>query len=111
MTAEILLNMGRQEEAQAELENFVHNTQDAWYRSIAQCLLGRENETSLAEKAAESPEYVLTGHMALGLWAEGNGDKNKAIDHYREALGSYMDDMIEYVFAVERIKRLRQKSQ
>jgi len=25
-------------------------------------------------------------------------------------LGSYMDDMIEYAFAVERIKRLRQKS-
>ena len=111
MTAEILLNMGRKKEALAELENFLHNTEDAWYRLIAECLLGRENEKSLVEKAAESPEYVLTGHMALGLWAEGNGDKNKAIDHYREALGSYMDDMIEYVFAVERIKTLRQKSQ
>ena len=111
MTAEILLNMGRKQEALAELENFLHNTEDAWYRLIAECLLGRENEKSLVEKAAESPEYVLTGHMALGLWAEGNGDKNKAIDHYREALGSYMDDMIEYVFAVERIKTLRQKSQ
>ena len=42
---------------------------------------------------------------------EGSGDKNKAIDHYREALGSYMDDMTEYVFAVERIKKLRQPSQ
>jgi S1-C subfamily serine protease len=61
-------------------------------------------------KAGESPEYVLTGRIALALWAEGSGNKNKAIDHYREALGSYMDDMIEYVFAVERIKRLRQKS-
>jgi predicted DNA-binding protein len=49
--------------------------------------------------------------MALAFWAEGNGDKGKAIDHYREALGSYMDDMIEYVFAVERIKRLRQPPQ
>ena len=111
LTAEILLNMGRKEEALAELENFLHNTEDAWYRSIAQCLLGRETEKSLAEKAGESPEYVLTGRIALAFWAEGSGDKNKAIDHYREALGSYMDDMIEYVFAVERIKRLRQKSQ
>ncbi len=34
----------------------------------------------------------------------------KAIDHYREALGAYMDDMIEYVFAVERIRKLRQTS-
>jgi tetratricopeptide (TPR) repeat protein len=110
LTAEILLNMGRKEEALAELENFLHNTEDAWYRSIAQCLLGRDTEKSLAEKAGESPEYVLTGRIALAFWAEGSGDKNKAINHYREALGSYMDNMIEYDFAVERIKRLRQKS-
>jgi tetratricopeptide (TPR) repeat protein len=111
LTAEILYNMGRKEEALAGLENYLHNTQDVWYRSIAQCLLGRETEKSLAEKSGESPEYVLTGRIALAFWAEGSGDKDKAIDHYREALGSYMDDMIEYAFAVERIKRLRQKSQ
>jgi S1-C subfamily serine protease len=110
LRAEILLNMGRRKEALAELENFVHNTEDVWYGSIAECLLGRETEQFLAEKAGESPEYVLTGRMALAFWAEGSGDKDKAIDHYREALGSYMDDMIEYAFAVERIKRLRQKS-
>jgi tetratricopeptide (TPR) repeat protein len=110
LTAEILRNMGRKEEALAELENFLHNTEEAWYRLIAGCLLGRETEESLAQKAGESPEYVLTGRTALAFWAEASGDKNKAIDHYREALGSYMDDMIEYVFAVERIKRLRQKS-
>jgi tetratricopeptide (TPR) repeat protein len=111
LAAEILLNMGRKKEALAELENYLYNTTDAWYRLIAECLLVRQKEKSLAEKAGESPEYVLTGHVALGFWSEGSGDKNKAIDHYREALGSYMDDMIEYVFAVERIKRLRQKSQ
>ena len=62
-------------------------------------------------EAGESPEYVLTGRTALAFWAEGSGNKKKAIDHYREALGSYMDDMIEYAFAVERIKKLRQPSQ
>ena len=61
----------------------------------------------LTEKAGESPEYMLTGHVALAFWAEGSADKNKAIELYREALGSYMDDMIEYAFAVERLKRLR----
>ena len=111
LTAEILLNMDRPKEALAELETFLHNTEDVWYRSIAQCLLGRETAESLSEKAGESPEYVLTGRVALALWAEGSGDNNKAIDHYREALGSYMDDRVEYVFAVERIKKLRQKSQ
>ncbi len=110
LAAEILLNMGRKEEALAELDNYLHTTEEAWYRLIAQCLLGRETAESLVEKAGESPEYVLSGRVALALWAEGSGEKIKAIDHYREALGSYMDDMIEYVFAVERIKRLRQKS-
>jgi len=111
LAAEILLNIGRKEKALEELEIFLHNTEDGWYRLIAECLLGREKAESLAEKAGESPEYVLTGRIAQAFWAEGSGDKNKAIDHYREALGSYMDDMIEYVFAMERIKRLRQKSQ
>ena len=111
LATEILFNMGRKEDALAQLETFLHNTEAAWYRTIARCLLDQEKEKSLAEKAGESPEFVLTGHAALAFWAEGTGDKDKAIDHYREALGSYMDDMIEYVFAVERIKKLRQKSQ
>jgi S1-C subfamily serine protease len=111
LKAEILYNLGRKEAALAELETFLDNTEDAWYRSIAECLLDQEKEICLAQKAGESPEYLLTGHLALAFWAEGSGDKDKAIDHYREALGSYMDDMIEYVFAVERIKKLRQPSQ
>jgi hypothetical protein len=82
---------------------------DTWYRLIAECISDHQKEKSLAEKAGESPEYVLTGHVAMGFWAEGSGDKSKAMNHYREALGSYMDDMIEYAFAVERIKRLRQR--
>ena len=111
LQAEILQSLGRKEEARAKLDNFLNNTEDAWYRSIAECLLDQEKEGILVKRAGESPEYLLTGHIALAFWAEGSGDKGKAIDHYREALGSYMDDMIEYVFAVERIKRLRQPSQ
>ncbi|MGD8290489.1 MAG: trypsin-like peptidase domain-containing protein [Desulfobacterales bacterium] len=111
LASELLFNMGHKEDALAALAAFLHNTEAVWYRTIAQCLLEREKEKSLAEKAGESPEFVLTGHTALALWAEGTGDKDKAIDQYREALGSYMDDMIEYVFAVERIKKLRQRTQ
>ena len=111
LKTEILYNLGRKEAALAELETFLDNTEDAWYRSIAECLLDQEKEKILAQKAGESPEYLVTGHIALAFWAEGSGNKDKAIDHYREALGSYMDDMIEYVFAVERIKKLRQPSQ
>ena len=107
LAAEILAKMGRGQEAAAELENYLAHTRDAWYRLVADSLSAPPKEKSLQEKAGESPEYVLTGHVALAFWAESAGDKNKAIDHYREALGSYMDDMIEYIFAVERIKRLR----
>jgi tetratricopeptide (TPR) repeat protein len=109
LAAEILAKMDRRQEALAELENYFAQTADPWYRRIADCLLDPQKENSLAEKAGESPEYLLTGHVALAFWAEGKGDKTKAIDNYREALGSYMDDMIEYGFAAERIKMLRNK--
>jgi hypothetical protein len=109
LAAEILAKMGRAQEAAKELVNYQVNIRDAWYRLIAASLLAPQKEKNLIEKAGESPEYMLTGHVALGFWAESAGDKSKAIDHYREALGSYMDDMIEYDFAVERIKKLRQK--
>ncbi len=110
LAPEIINVTGRREEARSALENYLNTTKDTWYRLIAECLLDPQKETSLTEKAGESPEYMLTGHAALGFWAEGAGDKKKAIEHYREALGSYMDDMIEYSFAAERIKRLRQTS-
>jgi S1-C subfamily serine protease len=109
LAAEILAKMNRRQEAIAELENYLARTEDRWYRLIADCLLDPQKENFLAEKAGESPEYLLTGHVALAFWAESNGDQPKAIENYREALGSYMDDMIEYVFAAERIKGLRKK--
>ena len=110
LAPEVLNAAGRSEEARTALESYLGTIKDGWYRFIAECLLEPAKETSLAEKAAESPEYMLTGHAALGFWAESAGNKNKAIEYYREALGSYMDDMVEYGFAAERIKRLRQTS-
>jgi hypothetical protein len=46
----------------------------------------------------------------MGFWAEGSKDKTKALRFYQEALGSFLDDWLEYDFARERIKRLRQSS-
>jgi hypothetical protein len=109
LVAEILAKIHRAQEAEAELRSYQINTRDAWYHLVADGLLHPQKENLLVAKAGESPEFVLTGHVALAFWAESAGDKNKAIDHYREALGSYMDDMIEYDFAVERIKSLRRK--
>ncbi len=111
LEAEVLHNMGRKEEAKAGLEAYYRRTRDPWYMAISEYLLGKQTEQSLSEKSGESPENLLTWYTALGFWAEGSGDKKKAIKHYKEALGSYMDTMIEYEFAKERIKWLRRPSE
>ena len=111
LEAEVLHYMGRKEEARDRLEEYYRRTGDPWYMSISEVLLGKQTEQSLSERAGESPEHLVTWHTALGFWAEGSGDKKKAIKHYKEALGTYMDTMIEYDFARERIKRLRRPSE
>jgi len=64
-------------------------------------------EKALIENSGDSPEYLLTAHTALGFWAEGSGDKEKAFKHYEESLGSYLDDKVEFEFAMARIKKLK----
>ena len=107
----LLLNcVGRSAEAKTRLKTFQERIQDSWYRQISACLLDPSKEVSLTEKAGEQPAYLLTGHVALGLWAEGNNEIKQALRHYKEALGSYRDDRIEYQFAGERIRQLQQTS-
>jgi len=108
---EILHRMGREEEARASLEAYGRRTRDPWYRAVSEVLLGKRTEDSLKEEARKSPENTVTLHAALGFWAEGSGDKERAIGHYKEALESLMDTWIEFDFARERIKSLRRPSQ
>ena len=107
MVPEILHKMGNYDSAQAQLAEFYDRTQNKWYQDIARTLQGKMNAASLLKAAAESPECVLTARTALGFWAEGSDNRNLAVSHYREALGSYMDEMPEYEFAVRRIQSLR----
>jgi S1-C subfamily serine protease len=108
LQAGILNIQGRADEARSSLEAFAARTMDPWYLTISDYLLGNQTERSLLEQAGESPENLLTAHTAVGLWAEGVGDKQKAIKHYREALGSFLDMWLEYDFSKERLKRLKQ---
>ena len=108
LVPEILHKLGKPDAAQKALEQFEKQTQNDWYRHIAATLKGLMGESALLEAAAGSPESVLTARTALGFWAEGSGDRNRAVSHYREALGSYMDEMLEYEFAFRRIQSLRQ---
>jgi S1-C subfamily serine protease len=108
LVPEILHIMSNADAAQAELAQFWQQTRNRWYRDIAAALQGSIAKSALLKAAAESPECLLTAHSALGFWAEGSGDRKNAVLHYREALGSYMDEMLEYEFAVRRIQSLRQ---
>jgi S1-C subfamily serine protease len=108
---EILYKQGEAVLARERLEAYHEAVIDPWYRSLSGCLLDPALQAHVTAKAGESPETLLTGHTALGLWSEGRGDATSAIKHYREALGSYMDHRIEYDFAKARMRRLRQASQ
>jgi ABC-type nitrate/sulfonate/bicarbonate transport system substrate-binding protein len=70
--------------------------------------MGQQTEEEIRKQAGEVPENVITAFTAMGFWAEGSKDKAKALRFYQEALESFLDDWLEYDFARERIKRLRQ---
>jgi lipoprotein NlpI len=104
----ILNYQGLPEKAQAHLEQYSRSINDAWYADICEFMLGKQTEASLKKKAAEKPENLLTAFAVLGFWAESSGDKDKAIKYYKLALESFLDTWLEFDFALERLKRLRQ---
>jgi hypothetical protein len=106
----ILHHQGLSDQTQTSLQEFVSRTMDPWYLTISDYLLGKQTEKSLLDQAGGSPENLITAHAALGLWSEGSGDTTKAIKHYQEALGSFLDTWLEYDFSKERLKRLRKPS-
>ena len=111
LEAEILHRMGSQEEARTTLEAYGRRTRDTWYRAVSECLVGKRSVDSLRKEAGESPEKLVTAYTALGFWAEGSGDKERAIEHYKVALESFMDIWLEFELARERIKSLRRPSE
>jgi hypothetical protein len=110
LEAGILHFQGREAEAHAGLADYGRRTRDPWFLAIAEHLLGRQTEEQLMTQAGDLPENAVTAFTAMGFWAEGSKDKTKALRFYQEALGSFLDDWLEYDFARERIKRLRQSS-
>jgi tetratricopeptide (TPR) repeat protein len=104
----ILQYMGKTKEARKKLEAVVAQVKSTWFQGIGDCLLGNRSEKELADRAGENPEYVLTAYTALGFWAEATGTKKKALNYYREALSTYMDEWRLYEFAWERIKKIRE---
>ncbi|RPI79064.1 MAG: hypothetical protein EHM45_04305 [Desulfobacteraceae bacterium] len=108
LEAMVLHKIGKSEESFALLEKYYKQTRTVWYRTIGECLLGKKREETLEQEAGESPEKLLTAQVALGFWSEGAGEKDKAIEYYKEALESFMDHWTEFSFARARINKLRE---
>jgi S1-C subfamily serine protease len=110
LEAGILHYQGLEAEAGTSLADYVRRTRDPWFLTIAEHLTGRQTEEDIRKQAGDLPENVITAFTAMGFWAEGSKDKTRALRFYQETLGSFLNDWLEYDFARERIKRLRQSS-
>lgn len=105
----ILYLMGEEKEGRARLNEFCRQTNTAWYRQICEALMHNRSEEDLIEKAGTIPEKILTAYTALGFRAEAEGNQDLAIKYYREALGSYLDNWIDYELARQRYIKLREE--
>jgi tetratricopeptide (TPR) repeat protein len=97
--------------AQDSLEAFLRQTKDPWFQTIGEYLLGKQTEEYIKEQAGERPENLIVASTILGFWNEGSGNKDKAIRYYKEALGTFFDIWLEYDFAKERLRRMKQSSE
>jgi S1-C subfamily serine protease len=100
----------QEKEAHERLNDFSGRVRDPWFLTVCEYLRGRQTEESIAKEAQDRPEDILTAYTAMGFWAEGSKDKKKALRFYREALGTFLADWLQYDFAKERVKRLKQAS-
>jgi S1-C subfamily serine protease len=107
LKGEILRFTATPEAANDNLNKFQTHTRDPWYGIISKHLILGTSEADLVKLAGKNPEKLITLHTALGLWAEGDKDKEKAAHHYREALSTYLDGWNEYDLALARIIRFR----
>ncbi|MCK5099707.1 MAG: trypsin-like peptidase domain-containing protein, partial [Desulfobacteraceae bacterium] len=108
LKGEILKIDGKHQKSLDYLSKFSKTIHDPWYRLIIKHLILRTKEDTLIKLAQKKPEKLITLHTAIGLWAEGDQNNEKASQHYREALSSYLDDWNEYDLALGRLIGLRQ---
>ncbi len=107
LKGEILNIMGKRSESMECLKKFSNQAHDSWYSIISNHLISKNKDDKLIKLAGRKPEKLITLHTALGLWAEGIQNKEKASHHYREALSSYLDDWNEYDLALGRLMHFR----
>ena len=110
LTATVLLHSGEEDQSRSRLNETCGETRTVWYRQVCESLLHQRSQEDLIDNAGTIPEKLLTAHAALGFQAEAEGEKEDALSHYREALGSYLDTWIEFELARQRYIVLRQQN-
>ena len=117
IVCEILHRMGKKEEALKKLEVYVRETRDPWYKAVGEELLGKQTLDNLKKQAGENPVDLLILNTAMGFWTEGEVEeedkeekKEKAIEFYRQALETFMNEWLEFDFAKGRIQKLREST-
>jgi hypothetical protein len=107
LEAGILHHQGQEQAAHERLADYPLRTKDPWFLLLCDYLRGQHTEDHLRRQAGDSSENILMAFTAAGFWAEGSKDKKAAIRFYREALGSFLDNWVEYDFVRERVNRLK----
>jgi lipoprotein NlpI len=107
----ILNYEGKDQQARDSLAEYESKIRDPWFLTISEYLLGKQTEKALKDLAGESPERLITAYTIMGFWDEGSGEPKKAARHYKEAMGSFLDDWLEYDFTRERISRLKKPAE
>ena len=110
LEAAIVRHQGAEQESKERLAKFIRDTRNPWYVSIAEYFTGRISAEALKGQAEKTPEQLVSAYTLMGFWAEALQDKPTAMRYYKQALGSFMDDWLEYDFAGERLRRLRQSN-
>jgi S1-C subfamily serine protease len=110
LEAGILHYQGRHDEVSECLTDYARRTRDPWYLALCDYLRGQQTESDLRRQAGDVPENILTAFTAAGFWAEGSGDHKNAVRFYREALGTFLDNWIEYDLVRERVNRLKRSA-
>ena len=107
LEAGILHHQGQEQAANERLADYAIRTQEPLFLFLCDYLRGQQAEDGLRRQAGDTPENILMAFTAAGFWAEGSKDKKNAIRFYREALGSFLDNWVEYDFVRDRINRLK----
>lgn len=88
------------------LQRYRLEIRNAWYRRIADCLLGDADPDAVLTSVAGKRPETITLAVALGLQAESRKDTARAINYYRAALDTGQQNWMEYRFAQARREAL-----